>query len=94
MHRMNEIPKQQIKSKNKYAQRCVQTLFAISPESKNILVEFGRSSDLLPYLNAFPKSVGSYQFSVFKTVYCLLFTEKTSGKSVVQYVFLFLLLLV
>jgi len=49
----------------------------------------GRSSDLLPFLNAFPKSVDSYQLSVISflglfTVHCLLFTEKTSGKSVVQ----------
>lgn len=28
---------------------CVQTLFAINPESKNIVVDNGRSSDLLPY---------------------------------------------
>ena len=32
------------------------TLFAINPESKNIYAENGRSSDLLPLLNAFPNN--------------------------------------
>ena len=40
-------------------------------------------------MNAFPESVVSYQLSVISylklfTVYCLPYTEKTSGKSVVQ----------
>ena len=40
-------------------------------------------------MNAFPESVVSYQLSVISflklfTVYCLPYTENTSGKSVVQ----------
>jgi hypothetical protein len=42
-----------IKKKNMYA-RSVQTLFAINPESKNINVENGRSSDLLPLSERLP----------------------------------------
>ena len=54
------------------------------------LTMLGRSSDLLPFLNAFPffsfqLSVISYQSVLWLfTVHCLLFTDVSSGKSVVQ----------
>ena len=60
------------------------TLLLLIPRAKNVVVGYGRSSDLLPWLNAFPKTF----FSSCKRSY-----RSLSGKVVVQYVFLFLPLL-
>ena len=60
------------------------TLLLLIPRAKNVVVRYGRSSDLLPWLNAFPKTF----FSSCKRSY-----RSLSGKVVVQYVFLFLPLL-
>ena len=61
------------------------TLLLLIPRAKNVVVRYGRSSDLLPWLNAFPKTF----FSSCKRSY-----RSLSGKVAVQYVFLFLPLLV
>ena len=60
------------------------TLLLLIPRAKNVVVRYGRSSDLLPWLNAFPKTF----FSSCKRSY-----RSLSGKVAVQYVFLFLPLL-
>ena len=60
------------------------TLLLLIPRAKNVVVGYGRSSDLLPWLNAFPKTF----FSSCKRSY-----RSLSGKVAVQYVFLFLPLL-
>ena len=69
--------------KNAHTNRA-HTLLLLIPRAKNVVVGYGRSSDLLPWLNAFPASPNHSKGG----------EQEPVAKSVVQYVFLFLPLLV